>query len=129
MKCLQINFDDIAETLEKIEQFILNLNDSLRFKIMLICEEVITNQIRHANFKDRDKEIECCFDLNYKNRILLIFKDNAKKFNPLEQNDPNLTKNIEETELGGLGIFMIKKYSKELVYDYKDGYNILRIIL
>lgn len=129
MKCLQINPNDIAKIFDKIEQYIANLDSTLRYKIMLICEEVITNQIRHTNFENRDKDIEFCFDLNDTNHIILLFKDNAKKFNPLDKSDPDLTTDIEEVQLGGLGIFMIKKYSKELIYDYKDGYNILRVIL
>jgi anti-sigma regulatory factor (Ser/Thr protein kinase) len=129
MKCLHVNPNDIAEIFEKIEQAISILDDALRFKIMLICEEIITNQIRHANFENRVQEIEFCFDFKNPNSIVLVFKDNAKEFNPLEANDPDLTTNIEETKLGGLGIFMVKKYSKELRYDYKEGCNILSVIL
>jgi len=129
MKCLHVNPNDIGETLEKIELSISKLDDALRFKIMLICEEVITNQIRHSNFKNRTQEIEFYFDLNDQNSIFLIFKDNAQRFNPLEKNNPDITTDIEDTQLGGLGIFMVKEYSKKLTYTYKDGCNILRVIL
>jgi len=129
MKCLQVNPNNIVEILEKIEQSISSLDDVLKFKIMLICEETITNQIRHADFKNRIKDIEFCIDLSDIDNIILVFKDNAQKFNLLEKHNPDLTTSIEETNLGGLGIFMIKKYSKKLTYSYKNGYNLLKVLL
>jgi len=129
MKCLHVNPNDIAEILENIEQSISSLDDVLKFKIMLICEETITNQIRHANFENRVQDIEFCMDLSDIDNIILVFKDNAQKFNLLEKHNPDLTTSIEETNLGGLGIFMIKKYSKELTYSYKNGYNLLKVLL
>ncbi|MBQ6739008.1 MAG: ATP-binding protein, partial [Synergistaceae bacterium] len=33
----------------------------------------------------------------------------------------------EEREIGGLGIFMVKKSMDDIKYEYKDGKNILTI--
>ncbi|NOX15572.1 MAG: ATP-binding protein [Epsilonproteobacteria bacterium] len=127
MKCLQIESENLSASFEKAEALISKLDKNLKFKIMLICEEVITNQIRHANFEDKMKNIEFCLDIQDKKDVTLIFKDNAKKFNPLEKNSPDLSKSLEDMQVGGLGIYMIKQYSKSLTYKYSDGYNILRV--
>ena len=37
------------------------------------------------------------------------------------------TLSAEEREIGGLGIFMVKKTMDEIAYEYKDGQNILAI--
>ncbi len=129
MKCVKIEPKKLEEVLQKIETFFCKLDDNLRFKMMLICEEVITNQIRHANFEKKEPDILFCFNTNKNNNSILIFKDNAKKFNPLKKEDPDVTKSLEDTKLGGLGIFMIKKYSKKLYYEYSNNYNILKIEL
>ena len=46
---------------------------------------------------------------------------------PLAKADPNATLSAEEREIGGLGIFMVKKTMDEITYEYKDGQNILAI--
>lgn len=125
MNCLGIKPNKLSDALEIIESWIDCLEEKLRYKVMLICEEAITNQIRHATYKDKEQYIEFCFD--HRDDISLIFKDNAKKFNPLESKDPDVTKDLPDRELGGLGIYMMKKYSKNITYRYSDGYNILKV--
>jgi anti-sigma regulatory factor (Ser/Thr protein kinase) len=48
-------------------------------------------------------------------------------YDPLAKADPNTTLSVEEREIGGLGIFMVKKTMDEITYEYKDGQNILKI--
>lgn len=60
-------------------------------------------------------------------KIVLIFSDQGIPYNPLENKDPDITLNLEEREIGGLGIYMVKKMMDELSYEYADGQNILRM--
>ena len=57
--------------------------------------------------------------------ITLIFIDQGTPYNPLENKDPDITLDIEDREIGGLGIFLVKKTMDELSYEYVDGQNIL----
>ena len=38
-----------------------------------------------------------------------------------------MTLSAEERDVGGLGIYIVKKNMNEITYEYKDGKNILRI--
>lgn len=58
-------------------------------------------------------------------KITLIFIDQGIPYNPLENKDPDITLDIEDREIGGLGIFLVKKTMDELSYEYVDGQNIL----
>ena len=58
-------------------------------------------------------------------KITLTFIDQGIPYNPLENKDPDITLDIEDRELGGLGIFLVKKTMDELSYEYADGQNIL----
>ena len=55
----------------------------------------------------------------------LTFIDQGIPYNPLESKDPDITLDIEDREIGGLGIFLVKKTMDELSYEYVDGQNIL----
>ncbi len=59
--------------------------------------------------------------------VEITFIDNGKPFDPLAKADPDVTKTAEERDIGGLGIFMVKKTMDDVRYEYKDGKNILVI--
>lgn len=48
-------------------------------------------------------------------------------YDPLAKSDPDITLSAEEREIGGLGIYLVKKSMDEISYEYKDGQNILKI--
>ena len=58
-------------------------------------------------------------------KITLTFIDQGIPYNQLESKDPDITLDIEDREIGGLGIFLVKKTMDELSYEYVDGQNIL----
>ena len=59
--------------------------------------------------------------------VEITFMDNGKPYDPLAKADPDTTKSIEEREIGGMGIFIVKKSMDAVNYEYKDGKNILTI--
>ena len=59
--------------------------------------------------------------------VVITFIDQGVPYDPLAKADPNTTLSAEEREIGGLGIFMVKKSMDEIAYEYKDGQNILKI--
>ena len=59
--------------------------------------------------------------------VVITFIDNGIPYDPLAKADPDTTLSAEEREIGGLGIYMVKKSMDEITYEYKDGQNILAI--
>ena len=59
--------------------------------------------------------------------VVITFIDNGVPYDPLSTADPDITLSAEERQIGGLGIYMVKKSIDEVVYEYKNGQNILRI--
>lgn len=59
--------------------------------------------------------------------VVITFIDNGVPYDPLAKADPDITLSIEERDIGGLGIYMVKKTMDDVSYEYKDGQNILRI--
>ena len=57
----------------------------------------------------------------------MTFIDQGKPFNLLEHPDPDITLSGEERNIGGLGIYMVKKRMDEVLYEYKDSSNIVTI--
>ena len=59
--------------------------------------------------------------------VVITFIDNGVPYDPLTKADPDTTLSAEERDIGGLGIYMVKKSMDEITYEYKDGHNILSI--
>ena len=57
----------------------------------------------------------------------LTFIDHGIPYNPLANKDPDITLDIEDREIGGLGIFLVKKTMDELSYKYVEEKNILTL--
>lgn len=57
----------------------------------------------------------------------ISFSDSGIPYNPLEKEDPDIHLSAEEREIGGLGIFMVKKTMDDMTYAYRDGQNRLTI--
>ena len=60
--------------------------------------------------------------------IVLRFSDNGRPYDPTEKADPDTSLSAEDREIGGLGIFMVRKMMDEMHYEYADGLNILTLI-
>lgn len=59
--------------------------------------------------------------------VVITFIDNGVPYNPLAKEDPDITLSVEERQIGGLGIYMVKKTMDDIAYEYKEGQNILKI--
>lgn len=59
--------------------------------------------------------------------VIITFIDGGVPYDPLKKADPDTTLSADERDIGGLGIFLVKKSMDEITYEYKDGMNILKI--
>ena len=59
--------------------------------------------------------------------VVLTFIDEGKPYDPLAKEDPDVTLAAEDRQIGGLGIFMVKKSMDNVSYEYNQGRNILTL--
>ena len=106
-----------------LNEFILNELQEENLHVNLIVEEVFVNIVKYSKTDFIKVNVE------YENETLIMeFIDNGIEFNPLLKEKHDLPKDIDEAQIGGLGIFLTKQISDELYYNYIDGENHLKII-
>ena len=59
--------------------------------------------------------------------MTIVFIDNGKKFDPLQEKAPDVTLPLKERRRGGLGIFIVKKLMTDISYQYVEQQNVLTI--
>lgn len=93
----------------------------------IAVEEIFVN-IAHYAYQDTVGKAEVHVRIQEEPAVVeIIFKDEGIPYNPLEKKDPDITLSAEDRQIGGLGIYMVKKSMDDVSYDYKDGQNIFRI--
>ena len=60
-------------------------------------------------------------------QVVVGFADRGRPYNPLAREDPDVTLDAEQRQIGGLGIFMTKKLMDDIQYEFQDGQNILTL--
>ena len=93
----------------------------------LVMEEIFVNVASYAYRPDvGNVTIRKSFDAEPR-ALNLTFIDSGCPYNPLEHKDPDTTLDADKREIGGLGIFLIKKNVDEISYARSDGKNILSV--
>ena len=102
-------------------------DDMLLNQIDLAVEEIFVNIAHYSG--SAEAEVSCSYHIagDGKGTLTMIFKDGGKPFNPLAKPDPDLTLSAEKRSIGGLGIFLTKKFMDSVEYEFKDGMNCLTI--
>ena len=91
-------------------------------KLMVCLDEIASNIVNYSNAKNIEVRFE--YDPNSRAARLTI-ADDGEEFDPLAHEDPAVNLAAEEREIGGLGIFMVKKLMDKVVYSRENGKNVV----
>ena len=122
--------DALPAVLGFVEEMLESCECSMKNQtaICVAIEEVFVNVAHYAyGAEDGDVALDIGFEEASRN-VTFCLRDQGVPFDPLQKPDPDITLSIEEREIGGLGIFIVKKTMDTVRYEYKDGKNILTMI-
>ena len=126
----------IAATVENIEKVTDFVNEQLealdcpmkaQMQIDIAIDELFSNIAYYAYNPDVGPATVRVEVVEDPMAVVITFIDKGVPYDPLTREDPDTTLSAEERDLGGLGIYMVKKSMDEVTYEYKDGQNILKI--
>ncbi|MBQ2083365.1 MAG: ATP-binding protein [Lachnospiraceae bacterium] len=129
----EITVDATLDNIETVTDFIdaelerVDCPPKAMMQINIAVDELFSNIARYAYEPEKGPatvRVEVDPDSP---EVVITFLDHGKPYNPLENEDPDITLSAEERGIGGLGIFMVKKTMDEIEYEYRDGKNILRV--
>jgi anti-sigma regulatory factor (Ser/Thr protein kinase) len=127
---------DIEATLENLDKVMAFVDEELeavgcsmkaQMQIDIAVEEVYVNIANYAyNPTVGGVTIRVMIEENPLS-VVLTFIDEGKPYDPLAKEDPDVTLAAEDRQIGGLGIFMVKKSMDNVSYEYNQGRNILTL--
>ncbi len=114
--------DQVNDELEK-----LDCPMKAQMQIDVAIDELLANIASYAYDLDAG-ETTVRFDFDADTRtVSLTFIDSGVPYDPLAKPDPDVTLSVEQREVGGLGIFLVKKTMDDMTYVRRDGRNELTI--
>ena len=126
---LHTEVDNVSKGIAPIVSLLneLGVDSGVVYKIELAIDELLTNVFSYAYAPGTGK-IEIEYEILESPRTLSVtIIDEGKEFNPLDSDDPDISLPSEERQIGGLGLFIVKKTMDEIKYDRKNNKNILTI--
>lgn len=97
-------------------------------RLDLCLNEALANVVDHGGSEVRGNSIRLRFNLAQLSDVhqaSLTLIDSGMEFNPLAMEAKSKPSLLEDAEVGGLGVTMIRSFSDELSYQYMDGCNLL----
>ena len=101
-----------------------DIGGKLRYHLLVSIEEILTNIIKYGFDEQGVHPIHITFR-NDSGAIEMEFEDRGREFNPLEVGEPELDTPIEDRQLGGLGIHLVKNMVDVAQYRRVGDRNIL----
>jgi phosphoserine phosphatase RsbU/P len=115
------DLDNIAKLIDQFEEFATKHRIPVEIiqKINIVFDELLNNTISYA-FKDQQvHEIEIKIRF-YKEKLIVTIMDDGIPYNPFNRMDPDISLGLDDREIGGLGVHLVKLLVDDYHYEYKD---------
>lgn len=129
----ELSLEAKIENVDRVIEFINKELDDLgcpsknKIEIDVAVDEIFANIANYA-YKPNVGNATIVFDtIDNSKTVVITFIDKGTPFDPLIKKDPNIELSADEREIGGLGIFIVKKTMDKVEYEYRDKQNVLKI--
>jgi serine/threonine-protein kinase RsbW len=118
-----------AESLGLVTHFVregareANLPAARLGELDLLVEEIFMNIARHSYPKGPPGPVSVSYSVTGPGELAVEFGDQGVEFDPLTANPPDLTHDLAQRPVGGLGVFLLKAFADSLSYRREQGWN------
>lgn len=119
--------DDIREAVAEVARA-GGFSEKEIYSLQLAADEAASNIIEHAYAGIPDGQMEVVsFCKN--DELVITMRDTGKSFDPDRVIEPNLKASLSERQIGGLGLYLMRKLMDEVHYQANTGAgNLLTMI-
>jgi sigma-B regulation protein RsbU (phosphoserine phosphatase) len=121
--------DDVGVVEEQFYEFAQEsgIPDTIRQKVSIVLDEMLNNIVSYAYQDDGEHDIEVDIDLSG-NRLVVTIKDEGVPFNPFGLGEPDVGAGMDERQIGGLGIHLVRSTMDEYLYQRHINKNVVTLV-
>lgn len=97
----------------------------MQMQFDIAFEELFVNIVNYA-YQDGKGNVRVSYEIEkdgVQRSLNISLEDCGTPYNPLSKADPDITLSAKERKVGGLGVFMAKKFLDSIRYEWKEGHN------
>jgi serine/threonine-protein kinase RsbW len=126
-----------AATIENLDELIRFVDDCAhgcvasdrrKLEIRLAVEEALMNIISHA-YPEGPGDVEVSCGTDDGGRMIVEISDAGIPFDPHSRTNPDVSSDIDDRQIGGLGILLIRKYVDDVRYRRDADKNVLTLVI
>ena len=119
----------LAGFLDAFEEFAgkAGIPPAVTARVGMAFDELLANTISYGYADGERHEIHVDVDV-HSDHLTVVLSDDGVPFNPFTRKDPDTSLAIEEREIGGLGIHLVKNVMDEVSYERKVDRNVLTLV-
>lgn len=114
----------LAAEIRRLPEY-LQLDDKSRYTLDLALEEMAGNIIRYGYDIPGERIIEIGIEFGT-TEVVLTLRDDGRPFNPLAAAPPP-SGGVEERDIGGVGVYLVRSMVKSMEYRREAGRNVLTL--
>jgi serine/threonine-protein kinase RsbW len=121
------------EYLDEIREFVAGVarqggfNDKEVYSLQLAADEAASNIIEHAYAGVANASLDISCDMRG-DTLTIIMRDQGRTFDSSKVKQPNLKADLSERQIGGLGVYLMRKLMDEVRYESSGKTNTLTMI-
>jgi sigma-B regulation protein RsbU (phosphoserine phosphatase) len=105
----------------------VGLPEEIATKLNVVFDDLLNNVVSYAFPEGGEHEIDVEADFR-PDRLTVRVTDGGMPFNPFIGDDPDITLSIEERDIGGLGILIIKSFMDKYTYHRRSNRNEVTLV-
>jgi anti-sigma regulatory factor (Ser/Thr protein kinase) len=120
---------ELAVVEEKFEAFCqeYGIPDLARQQVSMVLDEMLNNVVNYA-YRDEDEHIIDVEFVLSGTHLRITMRDDGVPFNPFALDPPNIALTLDEREIGGLGIYLVRSVMDEYIYTRHIGRNVVNLV-
>jgi anti-sigma regulatory factor (Ser/Thr protein kinase) len=120
---------ELPNVMRILEKFFASegLEKTVRQAAELSLDELLTNTISYGYSDSEQHEIQIDIGV-HDNALKIVVQDDGVAFNPFDQEAPNLNMHIDERDLGGVGIHLVKEFMDDCAYQRVGQRNVVTLL-
>ena len=89
----------------------------------LLIEEILVNIWRYSYPDGSPGTVTVIYSIPEPGELAVEVGDQGVEFDPLKVSPPDLTLDLAQRPVGGLGIWLVKSFARSLTYRREQGWN------
>lgn len=106
--------------------------DEATYRVMVVADELLSNVARCAFPAEERHLFRVLLGPEHSSStacLRMVVEDGGIPFDPTAAAEPDLDLSLEDHDAGGLGIHLVRSFSRAMAYERIDGCNRLTVLL